>query len=217
MWDPKKPYRAALRKLADEVLQQHENLIRNESGYVLTRILDCKLRIVKFNPIGSRYHPLPKHLASKKSIVNVRNFDERCFGYAVLASLKDTLPGHHKSEARYYKEADFEQYHLDQIEYPVPVQTIPDLEDTLDMSFTVWSISDDEGRGLYSLYHSEVVRARHIVLLYYNDHYAWIKDIEKLVGCKSKHGNRIFYHLRCGSRFTVEKEYIRHIQVCTRE
>ena len=68
MRDHKKPYREALRKLANEVLEHHANLIRNESGYVLTQILDCQLRIVKFNPIGSGYQPLPKHLASTKQL-----------------------------------------------------------------------------------------------------------------------------------------------------
>ena len=84
----------------------------------------------------------------------------------------DPQNGHHRSEPRYFTEADFEQYHLDQIEYLVPVQTIIDLEDNLDMSFSVFSISDDEGRGLYPLYNSKLVRTRHIVFLYYNDHYA---------------------------------------------
>ena len=123
LWDSYKPYRAALRILAEEVLACHANLIRNESGYVLSQIIDCQLGIVKFNAIGSAYKPLPKRLALKKAIVNVHNSDERCFGYAVLSALKDTLSGHHKSEARYYNEADFEKYHLDQIQYPVSVQS----------------------------------------------------------------------------------------------
>ena len=97
--DPYKPYRAALRELADEVLARKANLIRNESGYVLSQIINCKLRIVKINPIGSAYQPLPKFLSSKKAIVNVRNSDERCFGYAVLSAIMDPLPGHRKSEA----------------------------------------------------------------------------------------------------------------------
>ena len=84
MRDSYKPYRAALRMLADYVLARNANLIRNESEYVLTQIIDCQLRIVKFNPIGAAYQPLPKRLASKKAIVNVHNSDERCFGYTVL-------------------------------------------------------------------------------------------------------------------------------------
>ena len=93
----------------------------------------------------------------------------------------DSLQGHHRSEARYYTEADFEQYHLDQIEYPGPVQTVPDLEETLDISFTEFSFSDDEGRGLYTMYNTKHERARHVDLLYYNGHYAWIKNVERLV------------------------------------
>ena len=135
----------------------------------------------------------------------------------MLSALKDTLSGHHKSEARYYNEADFEKYHLDQIQYPVPVQTVPELEDTLDISFTVISFCDDEGRGLFTMYNTKHERARNIDLFYYNGHYAWIKNVEKLVGCLSKDGHKVFYHKTCRYRFYDEKEFIRHKQLCTSE
>ena len=192
------------------MLVRHANLIRNESGYVLAQIIDCQLKIVKFNPIGSAYRPLPKHLALTNAIVNVHNSDERCFGYGVRSAIFDPLRGHHKSKARSYTEADFEKYHLDQHHYPVPVLTVPDLEETLDISFTVISFSDDEGRGLYTMYNTKHERAQHVDLLYFNEHYAWIKNVNKLVGCLSKDGHQLFYHKNCGSRFVVEEEFTRH-------
>ena len=81
-----KPYREALHTLADRVLQFNARFIKKESGFVLTRIIDCHLLILKYNPIGSEYVPLPKFIAAKKACVNVHNFDNRCFGYAVLIS-----------------------------------------------------------------------------------------------------------------------------------
>jgi hypothetical protein len=126
--DPLKPYREALQNLADRVLQFHALFIKKESGFALPRIIECKLLILKYNPIGSGYVPLPKFIASKTACVNVHNFDDRCFGYAILSALKDPLPGHHKSEARYYSEADFRAHGLDQIHYPVSVEMVPKLE-----------------------------------------------------------------------------------------
>ena len=156
MMDPYNPNREALRLLADRVLTFHSRFIRNESGFVLSRILLCHIKIIKFNPIGSAYIPLPKYLESKKAIVNDHNYDERCFGFAVILALKDPQPGRHdKSESLYYSEADFPTYGLDQIQYPVPVQTIPDLEETLNMSFSIISFFYDEGRGLYPMYHTK--------------------------------------------------------------
>ena len=96
---------------------------------------------------------------------------------------------------------DFEKYHLDQIEYPVPAQKVPDLEEILDISFTIISFYDDEGRGLYTMYHTKNERVRHVDLLYYEGHYSWIKDLDRLVNCVSKNGHKVFYHKNCGSHW----------------
>ena len=98
--DRYKPYREALRILTDRVLLSHSNEIRKETGFVLSRIINCQLIFLKFNPIGSAYQPLPKHLASKKAIINVHNYDQRCFGYAGISALKVNVPEHHRSEAK---------------------------------------------------------------------------------------------------------------------
>ena len=57
--DHYKPYREALRILSDRMLSGHANIIRKESGFVLSRIINCQLIILKFNQIGSAYQPFP--------------------------------------------------------------------------------------------------------------------------------------------------------------
>ena len=101
--------------------------------------------------------------------------------------------------------------------YLSPVQTVPELEEMLGISFTVFSFFDDAGRGLYKMYNTKHERVRHVDLLYYNGHYAWIKNVGKLVGCLSKDGHKVFYYKNCGSRFILEKEFTRHKQLCTSE
>ena len=102
--------------------------------------------MVKFNSIGAAFAPLPKFLANKKAIVNVRNSNNRCFGYAVLSALKDPLPGHMKNQANSYKEIDFQTNGLADINYPIPVEAVPDLEEKLQMSINIFSFYDYEGR-----------------------------------------------------------------------
>ena len=63
---PNNPYRKALRILADRFFRFHANFIRKESGFVLSRIINCKLYLIKYNPIGAEYAQLPKFLAAKK-------------------------------------------------------------------------------------------------------------------------------------------------------
>ena len=144
------------------------------------RIIDCQLLILKYNPIGSGYVPLPKFIADKKACVNVHNFDNRCFGYAVLSAILDPLNGNHKSEARYYTETDFQVHGLDQIQYPVPVEMVPQLEEQLQTSFNLFSFYDGEGRGRYVMYVSRRTMPREIDLLYFDNHYVWIKNFSRL-------------------------------------
>ena len=127
----------------------------------------------------------------------MHNYDERCFGYAVISALKENVPEHHRSEVKSYTEADFIEFGLDQIQYPVPVQAIPEIEERLDISFRVASVFDHEGRGLYPMYNTYRVRARHINLLYFNGHYAWIKIINKFLGYLSKDGHKLFFCKNC--------------------
>ena len=215
--EPYRPYQEALRTLADRVLEFHARFIRKESGFVLSHIYECHLYILKFNPIGDAYVPLPKFLESKKAIINVHNSDNRCFGYAVLSALKDQLAGHNKSKTSYYSEIDFHEHGLDQIEYPVPVEMIPELEEKLQISFNVFSFFDNEGQARYVMRVSKRSMPRHIDLLYYNEHYAWIKNFSRLFHDITDKKRKYFFCKRCLSHFTKEETLKRHEQLCTRE
>jgi hypothetical protein len=38
-----------------------------------------------YDPLNTRsWKPLPKFIANKKAIINIKNTDNRCFGYAIL-------------------------------------------------------------------------------------------------------------------------------------
>ena len=145
--NPNNFYCKSLRILAYRVLGYQANYIREKSGLVLSRIINCNIFIIKYNPLGAAYAKLPEFLAKKRAIVNVRNHDNRCFGYAVLSAIMDPLPGHRKSEASYYTEEDFKQYGLDKIDYPVAVETVSDLKLQLQTRFNLFGIWDCKGRG----------------------------------------------------------------------
>ena len=110
----------------------------------------------------------------------MRNHDNRCYGYAVLSAIKDQLPGHHKSEASYYTETDFKTNGLSKINYPVAVETVPDLENQLQTSFNLLSFYDSEGRGRYVMRVSQRQLPREIDLLYWDNQYVWIKNFGAL-------------------------------------
>ena len=58
------------------------------SGWSLRKILHLSININKYNPLrAGSYIKLPKQIANKKACVNVQNFDDMCFAWAVVSAL----------------------------------------------------------------------------------------------------------------------------------
>ena len=57
---------------------------------------------------------------------------------------------------------------------------IPQLEEQLQMSFNLFSFFDNEGHGRYVMFVSKRNMPREIDLLYYDNHYVWIKNFSRL-------------------------------------
>ena len=110
-----------------------------------------------------------------------------------------------KVRLRYYTEADFQAHGLDQIQYPVPVEMIPQLEEQLQMSFNLFSFYDNEGRGRYVMFVSKRNMPREIDLLYYDNHYVWIKNFSRLFHDITKKDHQYLFCKRCLSHFLQEE------------
>ena len=58
------------------------------SGWIMECITSVDLSIAKYTPIrGSSHIPTPTRIKGKQAIVNVKNKDQKCFLYSVLASV----------------------------------------------------------------------------------------------------------------------------------
>ena len=79
--------RGTVDKLIATLRERHINSLRDGSGMVMRQIALTRILVARYEPLtGRRYAALPDFLAKKKAIVNVRNQDSRCFGYAILAA-----------------------------------------------------------------------------------------------------------------------------------
>ena len=106
---------------------------------------------------GSSYKPLPPFRKNKRGVVNVRNRDNRCFGYAVLAALYDgrlanAFQNSNKYVAANYTAEMFQQHHLDALDYPVTPPDVPEIERRVGLSINVFAYYDDAGRARYPVY-----------------------------------------------------------------
>ena len=162
-----------MERFAAGIQNSNAKFIREKSGLVLAEIYSITLKISQFNPLHwSGYQKLPKFLAKKEAIINVKNHDERCFGYSVLAALHPDDLNRHAYRPGRYTDADFAEHGLDVIEYPVSPIDLPRIEQRLNISINVIGFYDDDGKARYPIYCSRHVSETEIDLLYWDGHFA---------------------------------------------
>ena len=77
-----------LSKMKETSLTSLEKFQRQRSNWRSRTVLILDLHTVKYEPLGgSSYIPQPAFLAAKKAIVNIKNYDDECFKWAITRSL----------------------------------------------------------------------------------------------------------------------------------
>ncbi len=207
----------------DDIIQSHlkefesknANFMRAQSGLALRAIKSATICVSKHQPlVGRAFKALPRLLKGSKSIVNVKNNDERCFGYALISALHPVPQ--HPNRARTY-DPYFEEFKLDNLAYPISPEDVPAIEEQIQINVNVYSFFDDEGMGKYPLYVSRRNFESFVDLLYWDGHYAWIKNFNKFMQSVTKHHGRKFICKRCFGHFNEERLLEQHQFLCDRE
>ena len=75
-------------KKKETVLETLAKFQRQRSNWRFSSVLSLDLHKVKYVPLGgSSYIPLPRFLAAKKAIINLKNEDDECFKWAITRAL----------------------------------------------------------------------------------------------------------------------------------
>ena len=205
-----------VQEMTEKLKVRNENMLRLQSFLNLSHVAHLELHIASHNPVvtGSTYVELPEFLARRECIINVKNKDERCFGYAVLSAIfkvdrhsYPNLPAHYNSK--------FHWRGLDQLQYPIDIADIMEIEKKLEVGFNIFSFYDDEGRARYPLHICRQEFPINLDLLYWNGHYAWIKDFNRFMTDITKHGHRTFFCKKCLGHFTDELKQQEHSENCS--
>ena len=74
--------------MKETALEHLAKFQRQGSNWRFHSVLSLDLNTVKYVPLGgSSYIPLPKFLAAKKEIINLKNEDDECFKWAITRAL----------------------------------------------------------------------------------------------------------------------------------
>jgi len=160
--------------------------------------------------LGKSYIQLPTELINKKCCVNIKNTDNKCFDWCLIASrVYDDIKSKDKNEVYHYKKNLDKIKIPDDIQYPVRTDDICKYEDLNDIQINVFSFKDgynsdaDIRLFIEPLYKSNKHRNEVVNLLLIEDgeksHYVLIKNINRLFASKTlKHS--LFFCPNCLSR-----------------
>ena len=167
------------------------------SGWRLHSIIQLELHTVRYNPLrGRSYIPLPKELANKKAIINMKNSDNQCFLWCVLRALnpKEHNPRRMDTELREKENT----LNMKGIEYPVSLKDVNKFEKR-NTSISITVLGYGRKKNVYPLRNSDCVdRENKIILLLIEEdgviHYCLVKSVSRLLASQvSKHEkNKIF-------------------------
>ena len=90
------------------------------------------------------------------------------------------------------------------------------MEEQLKLRINAFSFFDDDGKGRYPLYVSQG-EGQEIDLLYFQEHWAWIKNFSRFMGGMDRHNGQKFWSKRRLGHFRLESAYLTHQKHCTTE
>jgi hypothetical protein len=202
-------------ELIEQLRERHINFIRDGSGFMMRRIIQTEVNIARYAPlVGRGYVALPPFLGNKKAIVNVKNGDDRCFAYAIAAAIQNDNSRNAQRSERY--NVTIVEQGLDLLEFPVKfdAQYLEKVEQQIQIPFNVYSFFDDEGRGRYAAFTSKLDADGAVDLLYWNAHFAWIKNFSRFMGDLTKHKGTLHYCKRCMGHFQSDSAFAMHKLCC---
>src|SRR6267154_202814 len=146
------------------LLERRCDFADNGSDYLIDNLDKLEILTCAYNPIGgSTFIPLPQFLANKKCIINIKNNDDYCFGYSILAQLYPSK--NHKNKVCSYKK-HLETLNWCGIDFPVKISSIPRFE-SQNPTISIGVQTLDESNRIVPLYASKYRGRLHHVIFFY--------------------------------------------------
>ena len=217
--------------MMEKVRENMGKYMREGSGWTFGHIERLEIHLSKFKPLaGSSYIPTPSILAKKKAIINVKNEDDRCFQWAVLAALHyDEVDQKSTHRVTQYKRWE-EELKFDGIEFPVSLKAIDRFEkQNVTINVNVFGFDGvkkgedgEEDLQVYPLRISKNTGSTHVDLLFLTcegkQHYCWIKSLSRLLTSQvTGHNGEAYFCRRCLSHFSRQDILDTHMEYCSQK
>ena len=190
--------------VVDKIMESLAKFQREGSGWVVDSIEELVLHTVKHNPLnGSSYIELPKKLANKKAIINMKNEDNQCFKWCVARALNPVEKHAERISKVLRQQAD--ELNWEGLKFPMELKEINRSETLNEVNVNVFGFEN----VVYPLRISDANHKKCVNLLINEDekrHYCVIKDMSRLLsGQKSKNEHKKFFCLCCLNDFGTQE------------
>ena len=157
----------------------------------MDKLITLDLHLLEFDQLqATSYIPLPTCIQNRKAVINIKNKDEKCFLWSVIAGLYGDSHAEFDKRLSHYLEYE-KEFNLQGVQFPMALKDIPKFERLNNVSVSVYAW-DQEG-FIYPLKGLTEVNKRHVNLLLIaaddTNHYCFIKDFSKLVGSQYSSAN----------------------------
>ena len=209
--------------MIDTILERIANLINGSSGggsgWIFYKIINLELHTVSYRPLrGNTWIPLPKELADKKAIINMKNKDNKCFMWCIKRALNPTNNHPERIDEKLIEKED--TLNMKGIEYPVSLKYINRFEkQNPEISITVLGFNEKD--KVYPLHVSEYIynRKHNIILLLIErdgvKHYCLVKNPSRLLSRQiSAHREGTHICFRCLNPFWSHNSLEKHWEYC---
>ena len=207
-------------KMIGRIEEKIQTLTHQISGWSFHSVIKLEMHTVVYKPLGGgSYIKLPKEIAAKKAVVNMKNTkDDQCFLWCILRALnpvkrdKEIIDGTLKSK--------IDTVNMGDIHYPVALKDVSKFE-KLNPNIAVSVYTYDENYSVGPLQVTKHVdRPYRIKLLLISDenktHYCLIENFSRLISSQaSKHKGKAYVCERCINAFTTENALKEHEKHCT--
>jgi hypothetical protein len=203
-------------------LKRVDELTAGGSGWILVKVKLLTIQIAKSKKTrAGSYIKTPAVLASKHAIVNIKNKDDKCILWALLANkYYDTIKNNDKNELYNYRKYENEIKIPDDLKYPIDIQTdVRKIEKLNDIKINVFRYNDDDVnfKTLLTVYNTTKRHHNVCNLLLLKEgekeHLVWIKDINKLLRTDT-HCRRFWCSQCLNCSFESQEKLDKHQNIC---
>ena len=204
--------------MTSRIFELIQNFNNRGSGWQFDRVEHLDININPYNPLSaSSYIKLPKKLAEKNAIINVKNEnDNECFKWAVTSAVFPAKE--HGERLSKQMRKDSEKFDWTGIEFPVSLKQIDKFENNNPYAINVLGYEGVVYPLRISKKNEHSCEQVINLLLIANEetnHFCWIKNMSRLLSKQgSNHNGKRHFCYRCLNSFYSEKSLEKHTEYC---